>query len=426
MRRVVLPSLLATLVMVSGVARSQDAVVVQPPQPPASPTPAPAPQTKPTSVYVVGDYLLNLNSSEVLQTRIDLEAKDMPALDAIKSVLDQAKVKYEIAPDVTTDAKITMTLKNVPASYALMILTREAKVGWSYEKKDNQETFRVVKRDTRFGGRMRIDMPDIKVDMPQVENAFRTYMNAVSAAPLATNRTFSFPATLPDVRIKIDARNADVRDTLKKILEQAKLDYVLDDDIPSDVKRSFSFENIPLSTALDVVCQSVEIGWRAEMKDKKIIVMVGKKYSRRSNWITAGPRAGVAVSPSLPATIYASPIAERRATFTCPHCKARAVVVLRNERTHAEGEVKDKDKEGNRPWKFCPVCGKPIDMGANVRNDSLAPLTMFHTTSSPMLMELDNLPFFHTSELTPLIKAEAEAAARDIEFPEVSSCDVTI
>ena len=91
-----------------------------------------------------------------------------------------------------------------------------------------------------------------------------------------------FRSTLPNKRVSLDKKNADVRECLKDILKQADLSFALADDLPSDAK-SFTFSNVPIATALDMICESIEVGWTAERSgDGKPVVRVGKRYKSRS------------------------------------------------------------------------------------------------------------------------------------------------
>jgi predicted RNA-binding Zn-ribbon protein involved in translation (DUF1610 family) len=341
----------------------------QAPTPPATVRVAPAtrvvsPRAQVTSIYFADDALL--------QTKVELDARDMPVVDALKSVLDQAKIKYEIDADVPTDKKVTMTLKNVPLSAVLTILTREAGVGWHYSKKlkaekakeaekadkpmkfedaDFETSIRISKKGTNYyalmpNGPIRFESPQALVDMTMQRAKMATELANVYALQAYT------PARMPDKLVKVDARNQNLRDVLKDVLKQADLDYALEDDVPEDVKRSFTFENVPIAMALDVICRSAEIGWRAERagtgRDAKVVVRIGKKYATRLRGTVQGQGFG-ANFPFTPTPVVTMPN-EQRVSFTCPHCKSKVRV------------VRDPKDEKQKAWKFCPVCGKPVDV----------------------------------------------------------------
>lgn len=417
MRTLLLPSLIAALALGTASARAQEAPaapVAQPPTP-ATVTPVPPVTTTPSSkatLFMMGDFASAMGDAmpAALKAKIDLDARDMPVLDALKFVLDGAKMPYEVAPDATSDAKITMTLKGVPAYYALMMLTREAKLGWVYEKKDGKESVRLVKLIPAKGSRITLSgQNNFRVEMPDIPNTVRTYVNgarAASGSAYAPYIAYGSPL-LPDTHVKLDVRSADIRDTLKKVLEQAKLDYVLEEDVPEDIKRSFTFENVPVATALDVVCKSAEIGWRAERREKKAFIRIGKKYARGTRYSVSpiGSNAGeteanteyfsegvAEARTTFPARM--SPFIERRAVFTCPHCSATATIMVKTaedkaaeERTARRGKT-GKEADEKQPWKYCPVCGKPIDLRSQVRMED----NCDRVISAHMLTALAPLP----------------------------------
>lgn len=355
------------------------------------------------TLIIMGDYFSGM-LSETLQQKIEFDAKDMPALDALKVIMEQVKVPYEISPEATSDVKITMTLKGVPAVYALMLITREAKLSFAFESKDGKERVHIIKMVKQSGNRISVNVPEIATTVsPQVAariannytssfstNGYTTYAtgNGGRAGTVYTpgqeyraTGVIRMPAVLPDVRVKLDARNIEVRDALKKVLEQAKLAFVMDDDVPEKLKRSFTFENVPIATALDVICRSADIGWFPEMRpDSSPVIHIGKKYSPVYRIIgpSAGaPGPGAAAGPGqspfmTPPVPFGMPPMERRAIFTCPYCKSQHTVVLKedSERNKARGQSQSQTRsEESKQWKFCPSCGKKVDIRVN-----LAPL----------------------------------------------------
>ncbi|GAB4454655.1 MAG: hypothetical protein OHK0029_09560 [Armatimonadaceae bacterium] len=332
--------------------------------------------------HFVSDLMPDANMSETLKKPVELDAREMPVLDAIKKVLEQAGISYDIAEEVKTEEKVTMTLKNVPVSTVLMILTRQAKLGWIYEKKDDKENIKIVQGLSRSPRTMVLGGPDVRIEVPDVATIQSYVAEAQQAASLASRLAMTEMRELQNsylivtneirdklnTRVKLDVRDADVRETLKKLLEQAKVDYVLEDDVPTGEKRSFTFENTPLDTALDVVTKSVEIGWRMETprvprskddkKDDKPeikpLIRIGKKHAG-AVWRLAPAmptnKAGsvyrTVPAPPNPPSVTVAPVLERRSTFTCPHCKQKTTIV--------------GSKDGNgKLWKFCPMCGKEI------------------------------------------------------------------
>jgi transcription elongation factor Elf1 len=346
----------------------------------------------------MGDDSANKAKSAALKVKITLDANEMPLTEALKQVLEQTKIPYAIE-DTPSDAKVTMTLKNVSASDALDLLTRGAGIGWVYKRDGKDEKVSVGKKyaghrvvfNTVSGDTIRAPYFDDAAVQRQVQEAMRQAQRATQLA--SRTYTFSmFPARLPDTRVKLDVRNGNLRDILKDVLKQARLDYALDNDVPEDQKRSFTFENVPIATALDVITRSADIGWRAERqptkegdKDKtskpeeatdegKILILIGKKYARPGTAdmedFQFQPLAPNVWTPKATTSLYNVKRVEQRSTFTCPHCHQRTTIVRR------DGE--------DRAWKFCPLCGKPVDIQANVKS---APTTQVEPELMDSLLE---------------------------------------
>jgi hypothetical protein len=262
------------------------------------------------STVYVGDnetfYIGNKDNSD-LKKKVSLEADNMPITEAIKKVVEQAGLTCEIDADVPTDKTISTTMKNVPLSVVLGYLTSEAEVGWTYMHKvqgDKQEsTIKIGKHVAHkmFTYTLPPETPfppnanyDNKQFQEQMKEAMKVAQNAARLSSIYTPRTISI-SRLPDTRVKLDVRNSNIRDALKDVLKQAELDYALEDDVPDDLKRSFTFENVPIATALDVICRSAEIGWTVQRtasrevskagetdKKPKVVILIGKKYARGS------------------------------------------------------------------------------------------------------------------------------------------------
>ena len=302
--------------------KAQDAAPPAPLAPEVTPVP-PAPPAPAISNIFVGDssFVSVASQPDSLKAKVAIDANNASFKDVIRQIADQVKIPVEFADDVPADLKVTMTLKNVAASDALRLLTREAGVSWGYSKtsKDGKKTeaIRISKKRqsvVAYSGRPETVFRFPSADTPegamkaaqdamknkQYEEVIRGALaasrealrassaasrDAFSAYSTASSRTPYFgafsAAALPDKRVKLDSRNARLRDVLKDVLKQADLSYALDNDVPEDVKRSFTFENVPISMALDLITRSVDIGWRAEkQKDGKVLVVIGKKYAR--------------------------------------------------------------------------------------------------------------------------------------------------
>src|SRR5207249_4488782 len=79
-----------------------------------------------------------------------------------------------------------------------------------------------------------------------------------------------------DTRIDLDLDNVPVRDAVKRICDQAKQEYTVDDDVPDTSRVTVRAHDVRLSTALDLVTQASGIGWASETKDSKRTIHVGK------------------------------------------------------------------------------------------------------------------------------------------------------
>lgn len=260
-----------------------------------------------------------------MSNRITLNVNNASLPQVLYALLDKAGVKtyalvlkdglndrmYAIADGKVagaTDASlaqpfgstITVDYKNVTAELGLKKIAEMAGVHFSFETAHNGLTVYVTKTAAGYGTVYTIS-PKPPID-PAIADALTQAAKTVRdvqmfyAAPNALRLTSG--ATLPDTRVKLDVRGSDVRDILQTILKQAHLDYALEDDVPDTPKRSFTFENVPVGTALDVICQSADIGWRVETHGGKTLVRVGKKYAASAN----------SLSGSAYSTFFAPPV----------------------------------------------------------------------------------------------------------------------
>ncbi len=71
---------------------------------------------------------------------------------------------------------------------------------------------------------------------------------------------------LPEKRQNIDLVDVPLKEALKRVLDDSKVPYVLDDDVPNEPKVSIKLTNAPLATILDALTLSNRIGWRTELK----------------------------------------------------------------------------------------------------------------------------------------------------------------
>ena len=231
-------------------------------------------------------------------------------------------------------------------------------------------------------------------------------------------------ARLPSKTISLDLKNVAARDAVVKVLEEAKLDYVINDDFPQDAKLSLSVSGVQVSTALDLITQSAGVRWAAEKRDNKIIVRVGRKVTGSNLYYrgngsgtsfelnglefnTDGDSPSIFVTPNLPTmpALPAAPIiyqyrtSEQRSTFTCPRCGKKTTVVQKSTVGGAAAKTGTKTT-GHEDWHYCPYCGKKVsDQSANLAiplwddNDDAG----VGAGNEEMPLILPELPVFDTS-----------------------------
>lgn len=266
-----------------------------------------------------------------MSNRVSVNVKSVTVAQATREVLDKAGVKnytlflsgglaYLVKDGQLFGGQseenfarpyanpVTLTAQSVTAEDALKRIASAAGVEFSFRTEDNQLTVMASKTAAGFGTvysispKSAID-PAIVAALTQAQKAAGNVQmflspNATDYRSAYSSTFLRFGARLPDVRVKLDVRGGDVRDALQTVLKQANLDYALEDDVPDAPKRSFTFENVPIATALDVLCKSADIGWRAETHGGKTLVRVGKKYAASAN----------SLSGSAYSTFFAPPV----------------------------------------------------------------------------------------------------------------------
>lgn len=197
--------------------------------------------------------------------------------------------------------------------------------------------------------------------------------------------------SLPDTKLAVKFDDLPVRDALKRVLEQAKQDYVIDDDVPASARISLDIKDVQLSPVLDLLTQSAGVGWRREVTrqrsqtntSSKTIVRVGKSVAtnRPSGTLNRVLPSNIIVSGREPTIInpflYRYSTTEQRSTFTCPHCKGQATLLQTRRAQPAcpkcqrtfQSDWQFCPSDGTkRPaattgaWRFCPLCGKTVSL----------------------------------------------------------------
>ncbi|WP_309706930.1 hypothetical protein [Armatimonas sp.] len=217
-----------------------------------------------TNVFITGNAE---RYKDLPDKKIDIKVQEGTALDVVKAICEKAGLDYELDKDLKNESKVSMTMTGVSVGNALDNAAGLLRCGWKAEKKGDKVKIYFGKKypgPSLFGGTGRVVLPTMP-ELPIVGNLF--------------TRTTS----LPSKRVSLDKKSTDVRECLKDILQQADLSYALADDLPSDPK-SFTFSNVPLATALAMICGSIDLGWSTEgSADGKPVVKVGKRYKGRSS-----------------------------------------------------------------------------------------------------------------------------------------------
>ena len=227
----------------------------------------------PGSAYVLGT---SERYKDLPTTKLDIEIKDGTALDIVKQICEKAGLEYEIEDGLKSNAQVKITMKGISVGNALDNAAGWLDCGWKAEKKGDKVKISFSKKHPGPGFNFRM-------------GAGRTGQAFSTAAPsvpflgdLPIVGSLFRSATLPSKRVSLDKKNTDVRECFKELLKDADLSYALADDLPTDAK-SFTFSNVPLSTALDMICESIEVGWVAESgPDGKPVIRIGKRYKSRS------------------------------------------------------------------------------------------------------------------------------------------------
>lgn len=208
---------------------------------------------------------------------------------------------------------------------------------------------------------------------------------------------FRFPDLDPRRRIVVDVDNAPIRRAVAEILQKGAPEVTaqVDSDVPEDARFSLRAKNVELGTALELIGQAAEAGWRLERKDNRTTLRLGRSLKNHASLRFSGGDVvqGLTFTPS-PA-IAVNPFMLERHTFTCPHCKRQA--------THMRPRDASPCGKCGRPfqstwqfcpydgtkrptaasdWRFCPHCGKEVKDAA--RRSEADP----HTGGAPILSRI--------------------------------------
>jgi len=175
-------------------------------------------------------------------------------------------------------------------------------------------------------------------------------------------------------RVGLSVKDLSLRDAIAALLGGTKVEYVIDEDVPKDLKVTATFQNVRLATALDTICQSLGIGWTQELREGKWRVRITAKPGAGTivRALTTFPDVVGEVMKGNPMLYWSTP--ENRSTFVCPHCKGQAQVLRPRQQTRCpkcgrafQGDWQFCPYDGaKRPaapggWRFCPFCGKAVE-----------------------------------------------------------------
>lgn len=201
-----------------------------------------------------------------LEKKIDIDIRNASVKDAVKSVLAAAGVaKFDFATetDIPTEMRLTVAVKGVRARDALAAVSRLGGAV-AYVSQSDKETV-IQLRPRTENAPIVIPMPNQPRILPDIPTIF------------GNGR-----AALANKKVSLDRRDTDLRDILKELLKKAEVDFVLEDGVPDDARRSFVFNDIPLSSALDLICQSADLAWSVNQTGKRQVVRIYKPKPRQS------------------------------------------------------------------------------------------------------------------------------------------------
>lgn len=206
-----------------------------------------------------------------MELAIDVDINRATVLDGIRAVLAAAKVSVEGVEsemELPPDARITVVANRVKVRDALAAVARLGGALAYVAETDGKVTIQLRKRT---------DTGTVVVPMPPNASGFVQSTTTIPGGP-----GFTFPTGAPalNVRVSVDRRDADLRDALRDVLKQAGVDFAVEADVPDDVRKSFTFDNVPLRDALTLMCLSAEVGWRVETGNGKALVRISKRFGR--------------------------------------------------------------------------------------------------------------------------------------------------
>lgn len=201
-----------------------------------------------------------------LEKKIDLDIRNASVLDAVKGVLAAAgagKANVDTEIEIPSEMRLTLAVKGVRARDALAAVAR---LGGAVAY--------VSQTDDLAAVQLRPRTENAPMVIPMTPNPL-----ILSDNPLA-NLFQGDRRALSGKSVSVDKRDAEVREILKDVLTRADVAFIFD-EIPENVKRSFVFENVPLPSALDLICQSADLAWSVTGTGDRTVVRIFKPTPRR-------------------------------------------------------------------------------------------------------------------------------------------------
>jgi predicted RNA-binding Zn-ribbon protein involved in translation (DUF1610 family) len=175
-----------------------------------------------------------------------------------------------------------------------------------------------------------------------------------------------------EAKISVDFDNVPLREALRKLFADAKADYDVEDGASTDARVFLKAKNIRLASALQALTDQANVRWTTVWKVRE------EEMKFRASYRIL-PAIQFASFPAPPASIFSPRVPsaatdvpqppyrpgtfvintpELRQTFHCPHCGGEITTVKPQKRSRSRAQ-----------WKFCPLCGKQVDMEEDGEED---------------------------------------------------------
>lgn len=162
-------------------------------------------------------------------------------------------------------------------------------------------------------------------------------------------------------KINVDLDDVTLGEALKKICSDAKVEYEFDKSIQQDQKVTLKAKNVRLATALNVIAEQLNTGWRIQSKldeKNKGKLKITYVFGTKPNTFNSANFARVFRIPDnttsgLSGYVYEVGTTSTRKSFNCPHCKKDAQI----NTSHEPAKCGQCNRLFQRDWKVCPYDG---------------------------------------------------------------------